>query len=272
MTENLQNLHTHSTFCDGADTPEEMVKAAIEKGFSGIGFSGHSYMYYSPGRTLTLENTPVYIDEIKRLKEKYRGTIDVFLGIEYDMYSDLDLSPYEYSIGDVHYLKIENEFVGFDRTAEVVQGIIDKYFGGNGMDFAKAYYREMSCLPQYGKFDIIGHFDIITKNIEKLPLFDAQSDEYYAAAISCMDSLRGKIPFFEMNTGAIARCYRTSPYPAIPLLKKFSEMGFGAIITSDCHNSKFLDIAFDDCRELLIECGFTERYILTNSGFCAVAI
>ena len=37
----LQNLHQHTVFCDGKDTPEEVVLTAIEKGFCGIGFSGH---------------------------------------------------------------------------------------------------------------------------------------------------------------------------------------------------------------------------------------
>ena len=37
-----QNLHTHSTFCDGKDTPEEMILRAIELGFNSIGFSGHA--------------------------------------------------------------------------------------------------------------------------------------------------------------------------------------------------------------------------------------
>ena len=36
-----RNLHTHSTFCDGKNTPEEMVRAAIAKGFDAIGFSSH---------------------------------------------------------------------------------------------------------------------------------------------------------------------------------------------------------------------------------------
>lgn len=42
-----QNLHTHTVYCDGADTPEEMVISALSKGFDSIGFSGHSYMSYS---------------------------------------------------------------------------------------------------------------------------------------------------------------------------------------------------------------------------------
>ena len=77
-----QNLHTHSSYCDGKDTPEQMVLAAIEKGFDGIGFSGHSYMYYSNYVQMTPEKTEKYRAEIARLKEKYREKIDVFCGLE----------------------------------------------------------------------------------------------------------------------------------------------------------------------------------------------
>ena len=37
------NFHTHTVFCDGADTPEELVNEAVKKGFFALGFSGHSY-------------------------------------------------------------------------------------------------------------------------------------------------------------------------------------------------------------------------------------
>ena len=40
----LQNLHTHSTYCDGNDTLEEMIQTCMAKGFTSLGFSGHSYM------------------------------------------------------------------------------------------------------------------------------------------------------------------------------------------------------------------------------------
>ena len=53
----LQNLHTHTNYCDGIDTPTEMIEAAIAKGFGGIGFSGHSYMFYSPSHSMSLEGT-----------------------------------------------------------------------------------------------------------------------------------------------------------------------------------------------------------------------
>ena len=56
------------------------------------------------------------------------------------------------------------------------------------------------------------------------------------------------------------------------ILKQMKEWGFGAIISSDCHDAKYLDCAFDDARELLLECGFKEKYILTQEGFSAVAL
>ena len=268
----LQNLHTHTAYCDGQDMPEQIIQTAIKKGFGSIGFSGHSYMFYSENHSMSIEGTEEYKKEIKFLKQKYKGTIGVFLGLEFDMYSEIDLCGYDYLIGSLHYLKIGREYVGFDRSAEVVAKIIDDYFGGNGMAFAKEYYGQLARLPEYGKFDIIGHFDIITKNIEKVKFFDIESKEYLDYALGALDALRGKIPFFEVNTGAIARGYRTSPYPYKNLLKEFKAMGFGAIISSDCHNAEYLDCSFKDARDLLLEYGFKEQFILTDSGFCAVPL
>lgn len=272
MKNTLQNLHTHTVFCDGRNTPEEVVLAAIEKGFGGVGFSAHSFISCAPHLTMPIEKTGEYKREITRLKQKYKGIIDVYLGLEFDVYSDVGLDGYEFLIASLHNLKIDGELVPFDRSAEVVAQVIDTRFGGDGMAFAKEYYRQLARLPEYGRFDVIGHFDTITKNIEKVRFFDTDSKEYVGCALEALDAMRGKIPFFEVNTGAMARGYRTTPYPAANLLKAFREMGFGAVITSDCHNAEFLDCGFDLARELLIEAGFRERYILTDAGFAAVSI
>ena len=268
----LQNLHTHTTYCDGNDTPEAMVLAAIEKGFSSIGFSGHSYMYYSNYVQMTPEKTEKYRAEIADLKEKYRGILDIFCGLEFDMYSKVDLTGYDYLIGSVHYLRCGGEFVGFDRSASEVRRIVDTYFDGDGMKYAKAYYQALAQLSNYGNFDIIGHFDIITKHADGINFFDQTSDTYKKYVLEAADALRGKIPLFEVNTGAIARGYRRMPYPTVDIIKELKNMGYGVCITSDCHDSRYLDFAFDMCAELLFDCGFREKFILTEGGFSAVAL
>lgn len=275
---NLQNLHTHTTYCDGKNTPEEMVQFAIGKGFDSLGFSGHSYMSFSKEWSMSLEDTKEYKKEITALKEKYKGVIDIYLGLEFEMYSHhelsggMDLSGYDYLIGSSHYLKFDDEIVGFDRGAKTVKEVIDKYFNGNGLNFAKKYYEDFSQIYTMGKFDILGHIDIISKTIDQIPHFDENCDEYLSYAYNFISNIKGKIPLFEVNTGSIGRGYRKTPYPSLNILKELNKQGFGAIISSDCHNGEFLDCNFEDARELLKTAGFTERYILTKNGFKAVEI
>ena len=77
-----QNLHCHTTFDDGADTPEAMVNAAVSAGLTSLGISAHSPV---PGEVwcVSEENEPRFKAELHRLREKYRGLIDVYCGLEY---------------------------------------------------------------------------------------------------------------------------------------------------------------------------------------------
>ena len=56
------------------------------------------------------------------------------------------------------------------------------------------------------------------------------------------------------------------------LIKELKRLGFGVVITSDCHDKKFFDKGFDDAVELLKECGYKEKCILTENGFKEVAL
>lgn len=269
---NLQNLHTHSVFCDGQDTPEQMVLAAIEKGFDSIGFSGHSYMKYSPTFQKKGDRTAAYRAEVLRLRQAYADRIGIYCGLEAEMYSDADFGGFDYLIGASHYLMCGDECVPFDRTALHTERVIDAYFQGDGMAYAKKYFETVARLPECGKFDIIAHFDIISKHGETHAFFDTDSPAYVRAGLEAIDALDGKIPFFELNTGAMARGYRTSPYPAPVFLRELKQRGFGVVITSDCHSAPLLDYGFAEAAALLRAYGFKEKYVLTDSGFTAVPL
>ncbi len=262
-----QNLHTHTVYCDGKNTPREMVEKAIELGFSSIGFSGHSRMVQNRGWSMTETGQARYLQEIEQLKREYADRIRIFKGVEYDIYSGIPMPEVDYSIGSVHGLMINGQYVEFDAEQTVVQDIIDTWFAGNGMRYAQRYYEAVAQIPQSGDFDIIGHIDVVAKHCENVKFFDENAKEYLAAAIGAMEALQGKIRFFEVNTGAIARGYRTTPYPSIPLLKELKRLGFDPVITSDCHDANRLDCCFDDARQLLLHCGFRESFILTENGF-----
>lgn len=267
-----QNLHTHTVRCDGIDLPEDMIRAAIAKGFGSLGFSGHSCNRYSTYKHITLETTQAYQKEIYELKEKYKDQIDIYCGLEFEMLCEDTKEGWEYMIGSTHYLSKDGEVFNMDVNAEQIKKIVDERFGGDGLALAKCYYEHLSTLSEYGKFDIIGHFDLVTKNVELVSLFDTDSREYLSYATDAMDALKGKIDLFEVNTGAMSRGYRKSPYPTKNLLCELKKRGFGAVISSDCHDARYLDLYFDECAEMLSECGFKEKYILTKNGFEAVEL
>ena len=257
-----QSLHVHSTFCDGADTPEEMIRAALEKGFDSVGFSGHSSMASKPGRV------EAYKAEIRRLAAQYREQIPVWCGLEWDLCSDAALEGYDYLIGTVHYLRKEGRVLGFDRNWETVRALVEQEFGGDGLAFAKLYWESLATLPAHGNFDILGHADILCKHGERPDfVFDRADPRYRAMAREALRALAGKIPLFEVNTGAIARGYRTAPYPDPFLLKELRELGFGAVVSSDCHDRRFLDCGYGQAFDLLRAAGFREHYVYKEGGF-----
>jgi histidinol-phosphatase (PHP family) len=230
-------------------------------------------MYFSDAtKQLRTEDMPLYKSEILSLKEKYKGIIDVFCGLEVEYFSDIPTEGYDYLIGSVHYLYLNDYPRGFDRNLEITIDYINEYFGGDAMKFAEEYYKTIATLPQRGNFDIIGHFDLITKNNEKGSFLDVSSKKYLDMAREAIHELKGKIPLFELNTGCIPRGYRSTPYPQPELLKEFLDCGFGVVITSDCHNKNYIDSYFEEGSELLKSVGFKSKFILTDDGFKEVNI
>lgn len=268
-----QNLHVHSSYSDGLDRPEETLLTAIERGFDSIGFSEHSHNRHStwPGQ-MTKERTALYVQEIRALAEKYRGRIEVFCGLEYELVADYPTEALDYLIGSVHYLDCGGTVKTFDSNLERTLEFVNTYFDGDGLRFAKCYFETLSHLADKGPIDVIGHFDLVSKNAEKGRFLDTTSRPYLEAGLSAIHALRGKIPFFEVNTGAIARGYRSVPYPQKEFLQEFLRCGFGAVITSDCHDRRYLDCAYEDARALLLETGFKTHWVLGAEGFREYAL
>lgn len=268
-----QNLHIHTTYADGRDTPEAMVLQAIDRGFDSIGFSEHSFLRQSPApKQMTVPEMEPYKEEIRGLKAKYQGTIDIFCGMELDFYSQVPSDGFDYLIGSVHYLDCGGTLLGFDRDLPRTLDYINTNFGGNALAFAEAYFDTVARLPQKAKIDILGHFDLLTKNNEAGQFIDPAAPEYLSCGYRAIHALKGKIPLFEVNTGAISRGYRTSPYPQMEFLKEFHRCGFGAVITSDCHDKHFIDCFYPQAEQLLAQAGFTSKWILTDKGFTEVAL
>ena len=104
------DFHTHTTYCDGKNTPAEMVKAAYDMGFTDFGISGHGdYSPAEPGFGMTDSILSSYMKELYELREQYRGKMNLYIGIETDCLGPVQKA--EYTIGSTHYLEKNGTFV-----------------------------------------------------------------------------------------------------------------------------------------------------------------
>ena len=263
----LTNYHTHSTFCDGKDTPEQMVLAAIDKGFDALGFSGHGFT--KRDSSFCMRDTQRYIATVRELQQKYGDKIQIYVGVEEDMIHPANRIEFDYIIGSSHYIVKDGVYYSVDGSPECYRQCVN-LFGDDLIRFAHAYYEPFCTYILERKPDIVGHFDLITKYDEMFNFELMNSQEYREIASGYLrEALRSQC-IFEVNTGAIARGMRTMPYPSADLLHLMKREDAKVILSSDCHDHNFLDCHFDQARDLLRDIGFRSVYVLYDGKFRSV--
>lgn len=91
----MVDLHTHSNFSDGSDTPEELVEKAYKLGLKAVALTDH--------------NTIDGLDQFLKAGEKYKGEMEVIPGIEFSTEADgKDFHILALYIDKNHYTDIEN--------------------------------------------------------------------------------------------------------------------------------------------------------------------
>ena len=260
----LTNYHTHSTFCDGKNTIEQMVQMAIEKGFDALGFSGHGYTRMDS--SFCMRDLPGYFAAVREAQLKYSDKIQIFLGVEEDLIHPVERNDYDYIIGSSHYVVKDGVYYSVDGSVDCYQKCVD-LFNGNPLEYAKAYYETFCQYLLWRKPDIIGHFDLLTK-FDELNSYELMNDiAYIRLAANYLDIAIGSECIFEVNTGAIARGMRTTPYPSEELLYRMKKQDAKLILSSDCHDCNYLDCHFEQTRLLLREIGFKKLYVLYDGKF-----
>ena len=251
----ISDFHVHTTYCDGRDSPEEIVLEAVSRGMNKLGFSGHSYTPFDEAPCMSPQDTRHYIDEIHSLRDKYSGKIEILCGTECDYYSDINPDDYDYIIGSVHYIDCAGIFRHVDNTPEMLQAAIDECFDGDAYALAEHYYSLAADVVRKTNADVIGHFDLIVKLNANNRFFDENNPRYVYAVNSALDSLLKTGRPFEINTGAVSKGYRDFPYPSLRILKYIAAHGGSVILSSDSHRKETLMYDFVKYESLAHELG-----------------
>ena len=262
------DFHTHTTFSDGKNTPEEMVLEAIARGMDSLGFSDHSYVPFDPEGCLHPETELLYRREIARLKQKYAGQINILCGVEMDFDSPGNADAYDYVIGSVHYVTVGGEHYGVDISPEETLRCIKCAFGGDFDSYAEAYYEKVAELTdsRHTRPHIIGHFDLLTKYKNSGVCPNESSPRYQRAVRAALNAVATSGASIEINTGAMSRNWRDIPYPHSDILAEISRLNGIVVLSSDAHQAMHLCFAFEQAQEILKKSGFSGASFTDAAG------
>lgn len=261
-------FHSHSRFDDGTGELEEYIQSAVSKGFRVFGFSAHAPVSFESEWNLKHELFEEYIKTIKTLKDKYRGTIEIYAGLEADYYPGCNdwriKNGIDYTIGAVHFIKNEKTgtYMPLDGTREEFEDTLKNGFDNDADALVTAYYSLVREMLMKMPPNIVAHLDVIRKNNGNGRYFSEEDDHYREEVMKTLEIVSLSNTIVEVNTGGIARGYMTEPYPSRWILEACLDMGIPVMVNSDCHHPDKIDFWFEEALELLTDIGFTHQRIL----------
>ena len=249
------DYHVHTDYSDGKHRIGETAAAACARGMTAIGFSEHVYAPYDTEVCMRKGTAPAYREACRRLRDEYAGRMAVYCGIEQDLFSDEPTAGYDYVIGAVHYVRVNGEYLAMDWKRETLDRAAF-LLGGDMLSVAEEYYRTVAQVVERTRCQLIAHFDLVAKLNEREKLFDEDHPRYVAAWRKAADALLKTGVPFEINTGAVARGYRTEAYPALPIRRYLRDHGARFVLSSDSHAKETLMFGFEREEELCAREGF----------------
>lgn len=279
-----KNFHTHTNYCDGKNSAEEMVLAAIEKGFDTLGFSSHSCYPLSTNFYSSFDSIwhisdgqhENYVKNIRELSKKYADKINILVGFEADYLCSQkygtarpdfnDYKPFspDYLIGSVHFVANEKGLYSVDHKSDVVAKKLKELYSidENGNIDAKAvvhdYFEAERQMLKTCKFNILGHPDLIRLRNQDLHYFNENDSWYKEELKATVKAAKSADIIVEINTGAIGRKLMNDSYPSEYFLSLLHEAGVPVCINSDSHAVDTLDAAFDHAIIKAKKTGYTE--------------
>ncbi|MDR2864139.1 MAG: histidinol-phosphatase [Spirochaetaceae bacterium] len=279
-------LHTHTELCDGSGTVEDYCNAAFEKGLVSIGFSAHAPLAKKINMPsdwhLADENVESYCALVRAEKEKWSGKLAVYLGLEVDYIknyvspadSDFQKLGLDFIIASVHILLPDHspvnwaekivggkKLIGVDGSEDELRILIKYGWNGDGFALAESYWEAVIEMCGQGKFDILGHCDLIKKYNGGNKFFSTKDSRYIQYVKKLASLLADLNIVVELNTGGLNRGKINECYPSLDILKIFRKKNIPVTINADAHIPAHLNGHYETARTVLLEAGYTDTML-----------
>lgn len=220
-----------------------------------------------------------YLAEVGRLKTKYEGHIELYVGLEIDYLNDesnpatehFHTLPLDYRIGSVHMLYDDRgEVVDIDVPPGRFRTIADRHFGGDLERMLRLYYARMNRMLELGGFDIVGHADKIHYNASCYRPGLLDEPWYDALVRACFEEIARRGYQMEINTKAwhdLGTFFPNERY--FPFLR---ELGIRVQVNSDAHYPDRINSGRPEALLALRKAGFEQVMELHGGEWQAVPI
>lgn len=228
------NYHTHTKYCRHASGEmEEYVQYALSHGIRYFGFSEHSPFLFPDGYQSTyhrvfVEETPQYLAEANRLREKYKDRMDITIGYEMEYYPLYFPQMLKMALDyDAEYLILGQHYLGSEHPDGYPAGVPTE----NDNDLVE-YTQAVLDGIKTGVFTYVAHPDFVNYKGTNDALYEQEMKKI------CLASKEYNIPL-EINFGG-ARAKEN--YPSDRFFKIAGEVGCPITMGMDAHT---VEAAFD---------------------------
>lgn len=253
------NLHSHTQFCDGRSSMEEILEAARKEGFSTWGFSPHAPICLESPCNMKAEDVGSYLKEIERLKVFFPD-IKILAGMEVDYIDDNNgpscsqVQDYglDYVIGSIHFIPNQKgEFYDIDGSPERFQRILKEYFNGDLNYVVKTFWVQTQRMIKAGGLDIVGHIDKISLNASFVNPDIENDPRYKRLAQETISMAMEKGLQIEINTKHYEKYGKFFPHPRY--WKQILKEGHGMPINSDAHYADRIESGISQAETIMNE-------------------
>ena len=254
------NFHSHTQFCDGRVSMEEMVVAAIGSGMKHWGFSPHSPVPFESPCNMSESDVKPYLDEVERLKGVYGDRIRLYASMEIDYlggdwcastpyFSSL---PLDYRIGSVNFVPCGDQYVDVDGNFESFKVKMARYFDNDIRHVVELFYRQSMAMVEEGGFDIIGHLDQIGHNASLFQPGIEDEAWYNELVFGLIDLGIEKRVLVEVNTKTFESADRF--FPELRYWNRLFGSVSGIVVNSDAHDPDRVNLGRDAALSCLKSC------------------
>jgi len=255
-------------FCQHAsDTLEDIILAYIDKGFSWVGITEHMPPAEDRWRYRDEQDAGLsarflhnrfadYVRECRRMQDKYRSAIRVFVGMETETYPGatecihelLSEFPIDYIVGSVHHvdgINFDGSPTDYETAVNTAGGIIPLY---------SRYFDIQYEMIRDQKPEVVGHLDLVRLFDPAYP--DHLSHPDIRQRIQRNLSLIADLGLIlDVNVRALVKG-AAEPYPVRWILEEARDLGISAVPGDDSHGIDTVGLHIDKAIDIISELGF----------------